>query len=39
MSASLFGQIVLLIVIFSVSITAARCLHDKFCTMCKCDKK
>jgi hypothetical protein len=35
MSWGLFGQIVLLIVIFSFAFRAVKCLHDKCCKDCK----
>jgi hypothetical protein len=35
MSGQLFGQIVLLIVIFAVVKNGVDCLHAKFCKMCK----
>jgi hypothetical protein len=35
MSWGLFGQIVLLIVIFAVATTAVKCMHDTFCLKCK----
>ncbi len=35
MSWGLFGQIVLLIVIFSLVKTAVKCCHDSFCAKCK----
>ncbi len=35
MSWGLFGQIALLIVIFSVVTTFVRCMHDTHCKMCK----
>ncbi len=35
MSFGLFLQIVLLIVIAAFVMTAVKCLHDKFCVLCK----
>jgi len=35
MNLGLFGQIVLLMVIFAFIKTAVRCIHDNFCTKCK----
>ncbi len=35
MSWGLFGQIVLLIIIFAIAKTAVRCMHDTYCTKCK----
>lgn len=32
---ALFGQIVLLIIIGAVILTAVKCLHDTFCLKCK----
>lgn len=35
MSWLLFGQIVLLIVIFGFVVSVMKCMHDNFCGMCK----
>jgi len=35
MSWSLFGEIVLLIVIFAFAVTAVKCFHDSCCMKCK----
>jgi len=35
MSWALFGQIVLLIVLFSFIRTFVTCMHDTFCKVCK----
>ena len=35
MSMALFGQIVLLMVIFIFLATLVKCLHDNFCVTCK----
>lgn len=35
MSWGLFGQIVLLIIIFAFIMTAVKCMHDKYCKICK----
>ncbi|MFA5117292.1 MAG: hypothetical protein WC695_00400 [Candidatus Omnitrophota bacterium] len=35
MNWALFGQIVLLIVIFAFIMTAVKCLHDAKCAKCK----
>jgi hypothetical protein len=37
MTWCLFGQIVLLIIIFSFINTAIKCMHDTFCHKCKKD--
>lgn len=34
MNWGLFGQIVLLIVIFSLIVTFIKCFHDNFCAKC-----
>ena len=35
MSLGMFIQIVLLIAIFAVVMNVVKCLHDKFCALCK----
>lgn len=35
MSWGLFGQIVLLIIIYAFVKNAVKCLHDTYCTKCK----
>lgn len=35
MSWGIFGQIVLLSIIFAVALTAVKCFHDTFCFKCK----
>ena len=35
MSWGLFGQIVLLIIIFAIIKNLAKCLHDTYCMKCK----
>jgi len=35
MSWGLFGQIILLIIIFAIIKTAVKCMHDNFCMKCK----
>lgn len=35
MDWALFGQVVLLIVIFALVTTFVKCMHDSFCTKCK----
>ena len=35
MSWLLFGQVVLLIVVFALVNTVVKCLHDAYCTKCK----
>ncbi len=35
MSWGLFGQIVLLMVVFSFVFRAVKCMHDTFCKVCK----
>jgi len=35
MSWGLFGQIVLLVVIFAFINTFVKCMHDSYCTKCK----
>ena len=37
MSWGMFTQIVLLIIIFCVAKNAVKCLHDKYCLLCKKD--
>ena len=34
MSWGLFGQIVLLVIIFALAKTCVKCLHDTFCSKC-----
>jgi hypothetical protein len=38
MSWMLFGQIVLLIVIFALVVSFVKCMHDGHCRMCKRDQ-
>lgn len=35
MSWALFGQIVLLIIVFAVAKTFIKCMHDTYCMKCK----
>jgi len=35
MSWGLFGQVVLLIIIFAFVTTLVKCMHDTYCTKCK----
>lgn len=38
MSWGLFGQIVLLIIVFAFVSVGVKCMHDSFCKLCNKDK-